>query len=335
MQQTVVESIRDAILNSELLKAAELMSSEAGGRPAFALEINSEKDADPSMVSWEMTSPAQCRLLVSARAVREQGYALRIPSVLPLLIAYHRWQAFRPGSVILSLGDVARGRVLGFCASDPAVVLIPDAPYIRSDGYMATRRFYRANDVPWNEREPIAFWRGSSTGRRQDDWRQLPRMQLCMKTSRSELFDVGISNVVQQGGDSAISAEIEAAGIVKGRVPWRNFIRYKYQIDIDGNSNSWPGLFMKLLTGSPVIKVESASGFRQWYYNKLDPWKNYVPVRSDMTDLIEKVEWLVAHDQEAEAIGRAGRELADSLDCSGELSRAAPVIAALVDEDKV
>ena len=96
----------------------------------------------------------------------------------------------------------------------------------------------------------------------------------------------------------------------------------------EGNTNSWPGLFQKLLTGSPVLKVTSASGHRQWYYDRLKPWVNFVPVASDMSDLIEKVRWLQAHDDAARAIGDHGRTLARSLDYEGELKSASRTIEA-------
>ena len=49
-------------------------------------------------------------------------------------------------------------------------------------------------------------------------------------------------------------------------------------------SNSWSGLFTKLLTGSTVLKVESPMGFRQWYYDRLKPFEHYVPVRPDLAE---------------------------------------------------
>ena len=55
-------------------------------------------------------------------------------------------------------------------------------------------------------------------------------------------------------------------------VPEIAFPAYKFQIDIDGNTNSWPGLFQKLLTGSAILKVASPYGYRQWYYDRLRPW---------------------------------------------------------------
>ena len=50
-------------------------------------------------------------------------------------------------------------------------------------------------------------------------------------------------------------------GLFAASVPETSFGNYKYQIDIDGVSNSWSGLFQKLLTGSPVLKVSSPVGF--------------------------------------------------------------------------
>ena len=107
-----------------------------------------------------------------------------------------------------------------------------------------------------------------------------------------------------------------------------DFNKYKYQIDIDGNTNSWPGLFQKLLTRSPVLKVASPRGYRQWYYDRLRPWVNFVPVAQDMSDLIEKILWLRSHDDAGRRIGEAGKALADSLDYEGEIARSGRVVTA-------
>ena len=111
-------------------------------------------------------------------------------------------------------------------------------------------------------------------------------------------------------------------------MPPIEFNRYKYQIDIDGNTNSWPGLFWKLLSGSPVLKVASPSGHRQWYYDRLRPWINFVPVAADMSDLVDKLRWLRQHDAAAHAIGERGQALALSMDYEGELQRAGRTITA-------
>ena len=49
--------------------------------------------------------------------------------------------------------------------------------------------------------------------------------------------------------------------------------------------------------GSVGLKVES--DFAQSYYGSLKPFENYVPIKSDFSDLIEKIEWLKANDDKA------------------------------------
>jgi len=140
-------------------------------------------------------------------------------------------------------------------------------------------------------------------------------------------MDAGITQIMHVVDPIHVS-EIRNSGLIRPIVPAADFQNFKYQIDIDGFTNSWPGLFQKLLTGSPVLKVASPHGYRQWYYDRLKPWVNFVPVASDMADLIEKIEWLRGHDEAARQIGEQGRALAESLDYGGELERSGRTITA-------
>jgi hypothetical protein len=141
------------------------------------------------------------------------------------------------------------------------------------------------------------------------------------------LIDAAISNIVQMP-DSESGEQLASSGLTGAFLPSTGLEAFKYQIDIDGNTNSWPGLFKKLLSASPVLKVASPQDYRQWYYDRLRPWVNHVPVESDMSDLPEKVRWLRSHDSVARRIGQCGRELALSLDWETELQRTVPTIAA-------
>src|SRR5438132_13762455 len=82
------------------------------------------------------------------------------------------------------------------------------------------------------------------------------------------LFDVGISDIAQFD-DPLIISEIKASGLFRGFVPWQEWNRYKYHIDIDGNGNAWSAFFYRLLSGSPVLKVDSSRGKMQWFYDRL------------------------------------------------------------------
>jgi len=103
-------------------------------------------------------------------------------------------------------------------------------------------------------------------------------------------------------------------------------LNYKYQIDIDGFSSSWVGFFLKLLSGSPVLKVKSEFGYRQWYYRRLIPWVNYVPVATDLSDLVANVTILRSNAVLAESIGKMGRELALELTYEKQLEMGSAVI---------
>lgn len=249
--------------------------------------------------------------------------------VTKLLTAYAHDSAMPAGACFANLGDVANNPGLGFSSANARVHLVPDPHFITSMGYENMRASLAAEDVPWANRLPVAFWRGSSTGIRrapERHWRTLQRLRLCSQSADSRgLLDAGINKVVQ--ATPAEAAEIAAAGLMRPSVPATDFKRYRYQIDVDGNSNSWAGLFIKLLTGNPVLKIASPRQFRQWYYDRLEPWVNFVPVRADMSDLLERIADLRRDDGRARAIGQAGYELAASLDFASQVETSKPVIA--------
>jgi hypothetical protein len=254
--------------------------------------------------------------------------ANRLIPVLPLIAAIRENGAMR-----ISLGDCGIGPGAAFCDFRPEYLLIPDAEFLATQGYEWSRRTYAQKNTPWSHRKRVAFWRGSSTGHAPNgNWRSLPRVILCeIAKLNDDLFDVGI-NKVTQFSDLTIAELMDSEGMLADTVPDTRFDEFRYHIDIDGNTNAWSALFRKLLSGSPVLKVASPMGFRQWYYDRLTPWMNFVPVSADMSDLVDKVRWLMAHDDHACCIGNAGRELALALDYDGEVRRAAKDLGAALKE---
>jgi hypothetical protein len=72
-------------------------------------------------------------------------------------------------------------------------------------------------------------------------------------------------------------------------------------------------MFCGLLSGACVLLVDSWYGHRQWYYDRLLAWHHYVPVRADLRDLDRVVTWVLTNDDDARAIGEAGRAFAEAL----------------------
>ncbi len=284
-----------------------------------------------TVVIWSMEVSACCLVTLSpalANTGRIEFIARRLAAVFPLLDAYYQSCGTEPHrGVYLNLEDHTVLPGLSFCARDTNSFLIPDPVFLESHGYAELREQIAAMHSPWPDRRPLAIWRGATTGPTEAVWRNLPRIRLCvLGAAHPELIDTGISSVVQlrEGAD----AEIRAAGLMRDAISAPAFVTWRYQIDIDGNTNSWPGLYQKLLTGSAVIKVASPGRWRQWYYDRLVPWHNFVPAAADLSDMVERVEWLRAHDDAAREIGARGRELALSLDYETEVAAAVPVMVA-------
>lgn len=248
----------------------------------------------------------------------------RIFHLLPLIQKFHQSPLFKEGSIKINPGDYAETDGIAFCSNRVGQILIPDDGFVRTKGYEETRDFYKKNIVPWEQKMPIVFWRGATTGISPTGlWKDLQRIKLCAIASSAvnhDHFDIGLSGIVQLSKQDA--NHIEALGYLRQFIPIKVSNTYKYLVDVDGNSNAWSALFQKLLSGSVVLKVASPSNFRQWYYDELIPWVNFVPVESDMSDLVEKVHWLLEHDEEARKIGENGAKLANTLTYSRELDRA-------------
>ena len=293
------------------------------------------KDPEHSVVWMHIVRRSAKFIISDSLFNHDHGEILlqRLVDVYPILAYYLESSLRSDGIVAINLGDAGHQLGLAFCDNRPGSFLIPDSIYMDSRGYIAMREHFAKNFLPWDKRSPTAFWRGTTTGRPLDPkqgWRSLPRVRLCEIGAKNlDIIDAGITKIAQIA-DPEAEAWIAEAGLLRPFVPPEAFQQYKYQIDIDGNTTSWPGLFIKLLTGSVVLKVPPRDGFEQWYYDRLKPWENFIPLALDMSDLPEKVRWLRANDRVAQTIGAAGYRLAEDLTYEREIGRAAPTVAAAV-----
>ncbi|RVT41027.1 glycosyl transferase family 90 [Sphingobium algorifonticola] len=275
-------------------------------------------------------SGATCRLMTGLPSV----YAPRLLATFPFIIPYLE-RCDLDGAFDVSLGDEAvLGRVLGF-SSQLEQFLVPDIMFVASQGYAEARTTY-AQAAPWHQRLDRAYWRGTDTGvfryRNIDDAPRVAVAKLALR--HPDILDAKITDVEPRPDRDAKRAYYESECLIGDGEPQSKILDYKYQVDIDGNTNTWSGLFLKLLTGSPVLKVKSELGFKQWYYDLLVPWENYVPVEPDLSDLIEKINWLRDNPTQAHRIGNAGRQLANSIDFHNAMIAGSNAVEKLVQVNK-
>lgn len=253
-----------------------------------------------------------------------------LPRVVPLAGMARLADAMRgaalSGHVPVSLGDSDWGkRCLAFSSQLAHAWLIPDPYFFLTRGYAGEKVEIEGNWVDWQNRKPQLYWRGAPSGmQKYTDHAQSQRVQLVLRgaeSAQSERYDLRFASL--SGIDPAIGERIIAAGGFGQPEPQMNILGYRYNLDVDGWSCAWTGLFIKLLAGSPVLKVASDLGFRQWYYDQLKPWRNFVPVAADLSDLEHGLNVLSARPELAEEIGAAGKSLASSLTFENQFEAAA------------
>lgn len=66
-----------------------------------------------------------------------------------------------------------------------------------------------------------------------------------------------------------------------------------------------------LYSGSLLMKQQSDK--IQWYYDKLQPYVNYIPVSADFSNLQQQFEWAQTHQEQVQIIARQGRQLAQEV----------------------
>lgn len=81
--------------------------------------------------------------------------------------------------------------------------------------------------------------------------------------------------------------------------------KWKYLIAVDGTSTTYR---LSRLLSSPNLVFWVTSPYFGYFYKHFgfEPHKHYIPVRYDMSDLVEKVRWAQRHDKEAFEIAKAG-----------------------------
>lgn len=254
---------------------------------------------DGRSVTFEASSSAHERALWVAWAVELVARAHRLPEFK--LLAYIGDELAR---------DMEHFPVLCFCrrAATRGQILIPDFEALRGYERLEHTIDRAADRFPWPAKEPLAFWRGASTGGRfeKPTWRQIPRARLvAVSLSRPDLVDARFVSLAQ-GADQ--NSDLAVEGFLGTRVSPIESLRYRYLVDADGNGSSWSRMVWLLRSNSLLLKQKSP--YLQWYYPLLEPGRHYVETAPDFSDLASLVEWARQNDEEARSIAEAGSRFA-------------------------
>lgn len=329
-------------MSTEVTRPAWQDVADAGGRLARFTAFTHRKTGAEVAVGLSFSRPVTGDLLMDELAefsispagiecVVSRGFSpvlmLRLKAIFAFLLPYFE-RADLDGEFAVSLGDLGRQYTLSFSASFPDF-LVPDPDFLRSRAYEGDRHLFE-KAPPWADRADMLYWRGTDTGVfRYRTIELAPRVAVCrLGRENPQLINAAITGVQYQ--EQSRHDYYVRNGFLGPREPQHEILKYRYQIDIDGNTCAWSSLFLKLLSGSTVLKVDSELNFRQWYYQDLVAWTHYVPVRADLSDLVEKLNHLRERPDQAMRIAAAGRAFALERTMATELRRAVYTLAKLV-----
>jgi len=160
--------------------------------------------------------------------------------------------------------------------------------------YDVFARFDR--NYPWESKTRQVVWRGGLSENDPTKVFDSPRWRLCKKVhemsdpAEKDLFNVGLTNIPVFLTSQIDIDESLIGGLVPGIGSMLDFQQYTAVLDMDGNS--WSSRFSTLLCFNQVtIKVEPM--YPDYFFHDLVPWKHYVPVKYDLSDLVENVAFVL------------------------------------------
>jgi hypothetical protein len=163
----------------------------------------------------------------------------------------------------------------------------------------------------WNQKYNKVFWRGGSHGSESKylynitNFDKLARLKLVMFSKLyPNLIDAEFSTFAEfsadQDGDNLKTVLNLLSTGERKRVNESGHLKYKYLITVDGNTCPWVRVPWIMLSNSALVKQETAN--TEWFYSALKPYVNYVPVRKDLTDIFDQIEWMRNNDEEVRRI---------------------------------
>jgi len=156
--------------------------------------------------------------------------------------------------------------------------------------------------IPFRHKQPILFWRGSTTGR------HLPsiniRYNVIVKNFNVHSnIDIGFSDFVLQiyKDNKELLDKYYKKGIDKSQQ-----LNFKFILNLEGND--WASSFPWVLASNCCPLHNYPFSFESWFFGQgLEPYVHFVPVKNDGSDLLSQYEWCMNNLDKCEEIAKAGK----------------------------
>jgi hypothetical protein len=166
------------------------------------------------------------------------------------------------------------------------VILIPDYHSLSNDWLRDINTLLEQNKKhPWGKKISKVIWRG------------YPH-----KPQRFLLCDLSLKNpaLIDAGFSGEFSHDFDNKHYLKNYVSMVDQLNYKYLPVMDGFMCTYNGYQWRLMSNSLALKHESDE--IQWFYIALKPYIHYLPIKNDLCDLLEKINWAINNDEKCKKI---------------------------------
>jgi hypothetical protein len=189
-----------------------------------------------------------------------------------------------------------RERCFGYCTGPGAknVIPIPDFifwawPEVGIADYdsIATAMIAASAMVPEDDR---LFWIGNPNT-------NSSRVTFLNLAAQYPDLMLGVGMGWQPDGESA-GEPLEAVGQY---VSLPDHCKYRFLIDLQARGYSGRTKLL-LFSGRPLFLQERV--WREYFYSDITPFVHYIPVKADLSDLIERIQWARANPAEVQAIAK-------------------------------
>jgi len=239
----------------------------------------------------------------------DNKYYTPYPDVFGMVPLEDEWQNCKLGR-LFSMCHVKNYEDISFVAPDDIIrtfKLFSSQDGICSNPY---KHDPKNESISWEDKKSVAFFRGTSTGCGNDIYtnQRIKLAYLDSKWKDSNILDAKIVRwayrLKKTEKDEMFNRinvkKLTSMGLELGnKVPIDELYKYKYVINVDGNVAAYRLGF--LLSVNAVVFIVDGK-YKLWFQDKLVENKHYIRIKSDLSDLKEKIYWCKNHDAECKQI---------------------------------
>jgi hypothetical protein len=158
--------------------------------------------------------------------------------------------------------------------------------------------FEIAKNYSWAHKINQIIWRGSGTGLGglwdNTNLHTKVRYRIFVECDKEELknvCDVGLSqNIQKKPGVTLDDSKI----IYRGKIPFHEWMKYKYELVLDGNGSPCGRIDRQLAHNSLLLMQET--NYIQMYTKYMKPHVHYVPLYENVSNLVEAYQWAASNE---------------------------------------